>query len=558
MSTLTPQDDFVQQVVKAWPFINTGYVQFFNQVTKREHDLRRILTHVGKECRELVFPKNGEYNVYKYAVQNCISLNRNRVMNDKDASTFVPVYMTIYSSMDMDDFIKLPECVAARMHKLWDKCTLLKAHHDFVVNVCSRLDKQNTMRHTDPVPHEIKGFLWSLEIKEGKTLQSTWRNYVTQFPKKSLLMQVGMYKAPTPHELRTDVEKALERSSIESRASFQRQRVLWAVKQAAERGDFIVFDTLTFSNEGAVRFEREDRPLYNHFRRIKRACAFAAGYSKRDADKYDGFEYVCVPEYGGEHGRLHFHVVYMMRNLPRDCQDPNKIGMSADRSRREIGRMKRGDCAWSYGFNAPIAVRFQGDAFTRLGWYWPIDKKTGKAIESKPPVAVAAYVTKYIGKQRDQKMIQIKARQNGEKGGHLCLTKQFRVRYSRNLGIKMLSMEMLSNKSKMELARLPRKLTPVRKLILMNAKRALSKSFSELPVSLILEARSLITPPDMIKLLETLIHQTDGSKLLNSIALMTDTIAAGDISNETYRWLDLSRTDRTHFRTKATKVFGGK
>src|SRR5207249_6742731 len=47
-----------------------------------------------------------------------------------------------------------------------------------------------------------------------------------------------------------------------------------------------------------------------------------------------------------------------------------------------------------------IAVRYTQDAFSRSGWWWPVDAK-GEPLKANSYMAVGFYVAKYVNKKSD-------------------------------------------------------------------------------------------------------------------------------------------------------------
>src|SRR5687768_17908665 len=68
---------------------------------------------------------------------------------------------------------------------------------------------------------------------------------------------------------------------------------------------------------------------------------------------------------------------------------------------------------WPYGYSMPIAVRYTQDAFSRSGWLWPVDAKG-------------------LGAKEWNNSLKTKL--------SLLPKKLFRIRMSRNFGMKMLTM----------------------------------------------------------------------------------------------------------------------
>src|SRR4051794_9607810 len=92
----------------------------------------------------------------------------------------------------------------------------------------------------------------------------------------------------------------------------------------------------------------------------------------------------------------------------------------------------------------PIAVRYTQDAFSRSGWLWPVDAK-GEPLKATSYMAVGFYVAKYVNKKSDMdlaaKGLGAKEWNNSLKTKLSLLPKKlFRIRMSRNLRIKKLTM----------------------------------------------------------------------------------------------------------------------
>src|SRR5262249_5692433 len=91
----------------------------------------------------------------------------------------------------------------------------------------------------------------------------------------------------------------------------------------------------------------------------------------------------------------------------------------------------------------PIAVRYTQDAFSRSGWLWPVDAK-GEPLKATSYMAVGFYVAKYVNKKSDMdlaaKGLGAKEWNNSLKTKLSLLPKKlFRIRISRNLGMKRLT-----------------------------------------------------------------------------------------------------------------------
>src|SRR5713101_7015293 len=114
-----------------------------------------------------------------------------------------------------------------------------------------------------------------------------------------------------------------------------------AMRQAHADGWFIVFDTLTLTDDRLEAFYDKPNALRDYFRDV--SCASTA---------YTG------------------------------SVDPN-FGRRV-RSRRQLGSLQT---TWPYGYSMPIAVRYTQDAFSRSGWLWPVDAK-GEPLKATSYMAV--------------------------------------------------------------------------------------------------------------------------------------------------------------------------
>src|SRR5260370_25176798 len=90
----------------------------------------------------------------------------------------------------------------------------------------------------------------------------------------------------------------------------------------------------------------------------------------------------------------------------------------------------------------PIAVRYTQDAISRSGWLWPVDAN-GEPLKATSYMAVGFYVAKYVNKKSDMdlaaKGLVAKEWNNSLKTKLSLLPKKlFRIRMSRNFGMKML------------------------------------------------------------------------------------------------------------------------
>src|SRR5258707_13973801 len=106
----------------------------------------------------------------------------------------------------------------------------------------------------------------------------------------------------------------------------------------------------------------------------------------------------------------------------------------------------------------PIAVRYTQDAFSRSSWLWPVDAK-GEPLKATSYMAVDFYVAKYVNKKSDMdlaaKRLGAKEWNNSLKAKLSLLHKNlFRIRMSRNFGMKMLTMTNQTTECLIQLANL--------------------------------------------------------------------------------------------------------
>lgn len=412
----------------------------------------------------------------------------------------------------------------------------LTAELDFVHGVSVQLDKLNTIDHP---------FL------ECPDLPKMWREYLEERPAKIVK---PFYLIEVKKGLRDEAYEMLLQGTYALRKAFANQRLLNELRLRDSQGWYVVFNTLTFSDDGVIRFADDPNALRDHFRAVGRAVLQAENRSVKE-NSSDCFRYFCVPEYGSKEGRLHFHCLYMMRTLPKGATDPN-LGHNR-RDRRQVTALSG---FWSYGYSMPIAVRYQGDAFTRAGWLWPLDKM-GKSIQSKPCIAVARYVCKYVGKN----IANSYELKTGKQKWNTSLSKlapdnnfnkHHRIRMSRGFGMDILPMTELSLDSLVELTQLETSSTWFPLLCRQKSRQELRSRMANLPVGAILAAKPATI--NLLASLRDLILTTGQFKPLNVIATMTPKLHVGDISDETKSWLIASGLIRPELGSTPTTTFGAK
>src|SRR6188474_1772586 len=312
-------------------------------------------------------------------------------------------------------------------------------------NVLPQLDINNTIDHRPEGDEK-----WFLENE--KTVTQFCRKLPAEPPLKDIRDE---YNYPKKKGIKDECSRLLEASTMKSRRGFAIQRLMNAMRQAHADGWFIVF---------------------------------AAEGRKANDSHADCYQYFCVPEYGTANGRLHFHAVHFMRTLPTGSVDPN-FGRRV-RNRRQLNSLQN---TWPYGYSMPIAVRYTQDAFSRSGWLWPVDAK-GEQLKATSYMAVGFYVAKYVNKKSDMdlaaKGLGAKEWNNSLKTKLSLLPKKlFRIRMSRNFGMKMLTMTNLSTECLIQLTKLGYDATPFNQILKQNAKREMRLRLGKVTVADVLAAQ---------------------------------------------------------------------
>jgi hypothetical protein len=215
----------------------------------------------------------------------------------------------------------------------------------------------------------------------------------------------GRYLKPSSSGM-SDVEieltKRMRQRQAEARTAEIRYRLETELVDCVKEGWFVIFQTLTVAPAYYSEVFKEGSKAWTRYiQRVERAIGQSIYGTQRAAEearkKGKRFhKYFAVVERGTVGKRLHIHVVHMCQALPEGCKiDPNRNVNVPYRA------CVRNWHFWEYGHQMPIAVRFEAfDAFTRIGWRWPVIKdKSGnyKPREAKPAVALARYVSKYVG-----------------------------------------------------------------------------------------------------------------------------------------------------------------
>src|SRR5436305_12378734 len=95
---------------------------------------------------------------------------------------------------------------------------------------------------------------------------------------------------------------------MKSRRGFAIQRLMNAMRQAHADGWFIVFDTLTLTDDLLESFYDNPNALRDYFRDIGRMVLAFEGRNAYDSH-FDCYQYFCVPTYRTANCRLYFFAV---------------------------------------------------------------------------------------------------------------------------------------------------------------------------------------------------------------------------------------------------------
>lgn len=212
---------------------------------------------------------------------------------------------------------------------------------------------------------------------------------------------------------RSSIEDAmlenLKLNGLEGRRSELTVRIELEVYEKLYRGWFLVFNMLSVADDhyDAVTF-RGSEAFAQYIRKITRDVGAAVygskkAYERAHVPSTSLHTYVCVRERGDETGRFHLHVLHFLRALPKDAVDPNLRRLTPNY--REINSFRK---YWPHGFSGAKAVRSSGmDAFSRIGWIWPVEKIDGKwePLRALVPRKLGQYLSKYTLKAYYEKEI---------------------------------------------------------------------------------------------------------------------------------------------------------
>ena len=264
-----------------------------------------------------------------------------------------------------------------------------------------------------------------IELSE---IRKTFNNFGTT--KDHMISIFGTYLKPSNRQLTQDEKAFLKRlkdAGNNARINELRWRLENEIIATSKLGWYCVFQTLTVSDYNIRKvFNKGSRCWSDYIRDVERSIGRTIYGSVREAERNRAngiifHKYFAVVERGDKGNRLHIHVIHLCKDLPKECKiDPNtNLPIPFRRNLRGFSHH------WPYGYDRPIAVRFAGnDSYTKLGWIWPVEKKKGATqytpVKSRPPIALARYVCKYVTKAYGR---------NVDRG-------VFRCRMSRNLGTR--------------------------------------------------------------------------------------------------------------------------
>src|SRR5687768_1103219 len=134
--------------------------------------------------------------------------------------------------------------------------------------------------------------------------------------------------------------------------------------------------------------------------------------------------------------------------------------------------------------------------------------------------------------------------------------KLFRIRMSRNFGMKMLTMTNLSTECLIQLTKLGYDATPFNQILKQNAKREMRLRLGKVTVADVLAAQPVTT--NLLKFVRASIKMIGVSNLQSFIASMTQKLTLSDISDESKNYLDKAGITTACLRIKSKWTAGGK
>ncbi len=170
---------------------------------------------------------------------------------------------------------------------------------------------------------------------------------------------------------------------IKARQSELIWRLVQEIIDKTYNGYYIIFNTLTVEPRHYNNLWKDGSAAFKTYLKC-------VNYGKDDT-------YFAVREAGAAGGRLHIHVLHLLKTIPKTwLRDPNENNIQP--INREIKKLR---AFWPHGFSNPIAIRFNSsDAWSKLGWRWPLERVAGLLVPVQPtsPGKLAGYLSKYLVK----------------------------------------------------------------------------------------------------------------------------------------------------------------
>lgn len=390
--------------------------------------------------------------------------------------------------------------------------------------------------------------------------QKGWNVYYRANP-LNLVYQTVSYVPPPRNQ--STVSRVMRQSSYKQAQTFYSQKIAFEIQTANEKGWFMVFDTLKFADEKLAQFYKDsnhpnalERPINKYLGNYAKSISNQLGYKRKDKiNRTEYYRYFCVPEYGGETNRLHFHILHLMKVLPRGCStDPNSDNPS--HTYREVQGMKYN---WNYSAQTtPIAVRYAGDAFkAKLDWLFP-KQETSKGlipVKISDSKGLAVYMSKYVAKGVDTLESQ------GDKWNLGMRRKGFdartihRITVSKGFGFNDIApMDNLSIETIIELTKLSHDSTPWHSLLKHSAKRHLK---TRLDKTLSIEKINSLAPVafDFVSVMKSKLGKTPA---LITLPVRFKKIPFESLSQQTINYLETNNYARHQQPQKPNTFFAGK
>src|SRR5207237_659899 len=158
-------------------------------------------------------------------------------------------------------------------------------------------------------------------------------------------------------------------------------------------------------------------------------------------------------------------------------------------------------------------------------WYMHGCVSVDNYVNTKSDIDLAA---KVLGAKQSHTSLQTKL--------SLLPKKLFRIRMSRNFGMKKLTMTNLSTECLIQLTKLGYDATPFNQILKQNAKREMRLRLGKVTVADVLAAQPVTT--NLLKFMRASIKMIGVSNLQSFIASMTQKLTLSDISDESKNYLD--------------------